>query len=142
MRIRGVVFKVLTFRYLNVSVLLTEQINLYLRMDRKPHKKEPLSRANAVLGLAVKDPTNNFCLFLSIICSDGVHFRCEHKNCQATTRPICSEFWGFYSNLRPPKWLRIILEMFRFRENQKSLKNITWDYSGVFGKISISGFQF
>lgn len=41
-------------RYLNVSVLLTEQINLYLRMDRKPHKKEPLSRANAVLGLAVK----------------------------------------------------------------------------------------
>ena len=62
-------FKVLTFRYLNVSVLLTEQINLYLRMDRKPHKKEPLSRANAVLGLAVKDPTNNSCLFLSIICS-------------------------------------------------------------------------
>ena len=45
-------------RYLNVSVLLTEQINLYLRMDRKPHKKEPLSRANAVLGLAVKDPTD------------------------------------------------------------------------------------
>ena len=45
-------------RYLNVSVLLTEQINLYLRMDRKPHKKEPLSRANAVLGLAVKDPTH------------------------------------------------------------------------------------
>ena len=46
------------FRYLNVSVLLTEQINLYLRMDRKPHKKEPLSRANAVLGLAVKDRTS------------------------------------------------------------------------------------
>ena len=45
-------------RYLNVSVLLTEQINLYLRMDRKPHKKEPLSRANAVLGLAVKERTS------------------------------------------------------------------------------------
>lgn len=41
-------------RYLNSSVLLTEQINLYLRMERKPHKKEALSRANAVLGLAVK----------------------------------------------------------------------------------------
>ena len=27
-------------------------------MDRKPHKKEPLSRANAVLGLAVKDRTS------------------------------------------------------------------------------------
>jgi len=41
-------------RYLNSSVLYTEQINLYLRMDRKPHKKESLTRANAVLGLAVK----------------------------------------------------------------------------------------
>lgn len=41
-------------RYLNSSVLLTEQINLYLRMERKPHKKDALSRANAVLGLAVK----------------------------------------------------------------------------------------
>ena len=26
---------------------------------------------------------------------DGVYFRCEHKNCQATTRPICSKFWFF-----------------------------------------------
>lgn len=41
-------------RYMNSSVLLTEQINLYLRMDRKPHKKDALSRANCVLGLAVK----------------------------------------------------------------------------------------
>ncbi|CBY35337.1 unnamed protein product [Oikopleura dioica] len=41
-------------RYMNSSGLITEQINLYLRMDRKPHKKEALSRANAVLGLAVK----------------------------------------------------------------------------------------
>jgi hypothetical protein len=41
-------------RYMNSSGLITEQINLYLRMDRKPHKKEALSRANAVLGLAMK----------------------------------------------------------------------------------------
>ena len=38
-------------------------------MDRKPHKKEPLSRANAVLGLAVKDPNHNSYGIHGIICS-------------------------------------------------------------------------
>eukprot|EP00088_Acartia_fossae_P064512 TRINITY_DN7938_c0_g2_i2.p1 TRINITY_DN7938_c0_g2~~TRINITY_DN7938_c0_g2_i2.p1 ORF type:complete len:306 (-),score=43.04 TRINITY_DN7938_c0_g2_i2:216-1070(-) len=38
-------------KYWNPSVLLTEQINIYLRLEEKPHKKEPLVLANNVLKL-------------------------------------------------------------------------------------------
>ncbi|KAK7912541.1 hypothetical protein WMY93_012752 [Mugilogobius chulae] len=38
----------------NSSVLLTEQINLYLRMEKKPNKKEELNIVNNVLKLATK----------------------------------------------------------------------------------------
>ncbi|KAJ8020993.1 putative homeodomain transcription factor 2 [Holothuria leucospilota] len=41
-------------KFRNTSVLLTEQINLYLNMERKPHKKEELLLANNVLKLASK----------------------------------------------------------------------------------------
>lgn len=37
----------------NLSVLITEQINLYLQLERKPHKKDALMLANHVLKLAV-----------------------------------------------------------------------------------------
>lgn len=36
----------------NLSVLLTEQINLYLKLEQKPHKKEELTLANNVIKLA------------------------------------------------------------------------------------------
>lgn len=36
----------------NLSILITEQINLYLQMEQKPHKKEELNLANNVLKLA------------------------------------------------------------------------------------------
>ena len=36
----------------NLSVLITEQINLYLQQEQKPHKKEELQLANHVLKLA------------------------------------------------------------------------------------------
>ena len=36
----------------NLSVLITEQINLYLQLEQKPHKKEELTLANHVLKLA------------------------------------------------------------------------------------------
>ncbi|RWS17689.1 putative homeodomain transcription factor-like protein [Dinothrombium tinctorium] len=36
----------------NLSVLITEQINLYLQMEQKPHKKDELNLANNVLKLA------------------------------------------------------------------------------------------
>ncbi|RWS29231.1 putative homeodomain transcription factor-like protein [Leptotrombidium deliense] len=36
----------------NLSVLITEQINLYLQMEQKPHKKDTLNLANNVLKLA------------------------------------------------------------------------------------------
>lgn len=36
----------------NLSVLITEQINLYLQLQQKPHKKEELTLANHVLKLA------------------------------------------------------------------------------------------
>ncbi|XP_076327307.1 putative homeodomain transcription factor isoform X3 [Tachypleus tridentatus] len=39
-------------KYRNFSVLITEQINLYLHMEQKPHKKEELMLANNVLKLA------------------------------------------------------------------------------------------
>ncbi|XP_061742002.1 putative homeodomain transcription factor 1 isoform X1 [Nerophis ophidion] len=41
-------------KYSNSSVLLTEQINLYLKMEKKPNKKEELSIVNNVLKLASK----------------------------------------------------------------------------------------
>ncbi|XP_015593085.1 putative homeodomain transcription factor 1 [Cephus cinctus] len=39
-------------KYRNLSVLITEQINLYLQIEQKPHKKEELMVANCVLKLA------------------------------------------------------------------------------------------
>ncbi|XP_063992480.1 protein phtf isoform X2 [Diachasmimorpha longicaudata] len=39
-------------KYRNLSVLITEQINLYLQIEQKPHKKEELTVANSVLKLA------------------------------------------------------------------------------------------
>ncbi|KAL0274911.1 UNVERIFIED_CONTAM: hypothetical protein PYX00_002933 [Menopon gallinae] len=39
-------------KYRNLSVLLTEQINLYLQIEQKPNKKEELMVANSVLKLA------------------------------------------------------------------------------------------
>lgn len=41
-------------KYSNSSVLLTEQINLYLKMEKKPNKKEELCIVNNVLKLATK----------------------------------------------------------------------------------------
>ncbi|CAB0044323.1 unnamed protein product [Trichogramma brassicae] len=39
-------------KYRNLSILITEQINLYLQIEQKPHKKEELTVANNVLKLA------------------------------------------------------------------------------------------
>lgn len=36
----------------NLSILITEQINLYLQIEQKPHKKDELNVANSVLKLA------------------------------------------------------------------------------------------
>uniref|UniRef100_A0A8C5LN08 Putative homeodomain transcription factor 1 n=1 Tax=Leptobrachium leishanense TaxID=445787 RepID=A0A8C5LN08_9ANUR len=41
-------------KYSNVSVLLTEEINLYLKMEKKPNLKEQLSIVNNVLKLSSK----------------------------------------------------------------------------------------
>ncbi|KAM4872746.1 protein PHTF1 isoform 2-T3 [Thomomys bottae] len=41
-------------KYSNVSVLLTEQINLYLKMEKKPNKKDQLTLVNNVLKLSTK----------------------------------------------------------------------------------------
>lgn len=40
-------------KYRNLSVLITEQINLHLQIEQKPHKKEELNVANNVLKLAI-----------------------------------------------------------------------------------------
>lgn len=39
-------------KYRNLSVLITEQINLYLQIEQKPEKKNELMVANSVLKLA------------------------------------------------------------------------------------------
>ncbi|XP_018420080.1 PREDICTED: putative homeodomain transcription factor 1 [Nanorana parkeri] len=41
-------------KYSNVSLLYTEQINLYLKMEKKPNKKEQLTIVNNVLKLSSK----------------------------------------------------------------------------------------
>ncbi|KAM9320255.1 protein PHTF1 [Gastrophryne carolinensis] len=41
-------------KYSNVSILLTEEINLYLKMEKKPNKKEQLTIVNNVLKLSSK----------------------------------------------------------------------------------------
>ncbi|XP_048354526.1 protein PHTF1 isoform X3 [Sphaerodactylus townsendi] len=41
-------------KYSNVSILLTEQVNLYLKMEKKPDKKEQLILVNNVLKLSTK----------------------------------------------------------------------------------------
>ncbi|XP_073523268.1 protein PHTF1 isoform X2 [Phyllobates terribilis] len=41
-------------KYSNVSILLTEEINLYLKMEKKPNKKEQLNIVNNVLKLSSK----------------------------------------------------------------------------------------
>ncbi|XP_058842107.1 protein PHTF2-like isoform X4 [Acipenser ruthenus] len=41
-------------KYSNTSILLTEQINLYLKMEKKPNKKDELILVNNVLKLATK----------------------------------------------------------------------------------------
>ncbi|XP_054835829.1 protein PHTF1 isoform X2 [Eublepharis macularius] len=41
-------------KYSNVSILLTEQVNLYLKMEKKPNKKEQLILVNNVLKLSTK----------------------------------------------------------------------------------------
>ncbi|CAL8143969.1 unnamed protein product [Orchesella dallaii] len=41
-------------KYRNLSVIITEQLNLYLKMEQKPHKKEELLVANNVLKLAAE----------------------------------------------------------------------------------------
>uniref|UniRef100_A0A2K5F810 Putative homeodomain transcription factor 1 n=1 Tax=Aotus nancymaae TaxID=37293 RepID=A0A2K5F810_AOTNA len=43
-----------TFLMINVSILLTEQINLYLKMEKKPNKKDQLTLVNNVLKLSTK----------------------------------------------------------------------------------------
>ncbi|XP_037043211.1 putative homeodomain transcription factor [Bradysia coprophila] len=39
-------------KYRSISVLITEQINLYLQIEQKPHKKDELMVSNSVLKLA------------------------------------------------------------------------------------------
>lgn len=40
-------------KYRNLSVLITEQINLHLQIEQKPHKKDEFNVANNVLKLAI-----------------------------------------------------------------------------------------
>ena len=74
-------------KYRNLSVLITEQINLYLQMEQKPHKKEELMVANNVLKLAeclLKVLNIYFACRIDIIflfVSLSICFRCSKELC-------------------------------------------------------------
>lgn len=58
-------------KYRNLSVLITEQINLHLQIEQKPHKKDELTVANNVLKLAIdllKVRFRSFFLKLLVLC--------------------------------------------------------------------------
>ena len=61
-------------KFWNPSVLLTEQINIYLRLEEKPHKKEPLVLANNVLKL-----TSDLIKVILIIKVKGSVFVCVYR---------------------------------------------------------------
>jgi hypothetical protein len=53
-------------KYRNLSVLITEQINLHLQIEQKPQKKEELALSNNVLKLAIDLIKVPVCLFVEI----------------------------------------------------------------------------
>ena len=71
---------------------------------------------------------------------DGVHFRCDQKNCWAHGR-FAENFWYFIQHRGIRNDLDLIWKYFSFGKIRNLKKNIAWDYSEGFGKTPISGFQ-
>lgn len=64
-------------KYSSLSVLITEQINMYLHMEQKPQKKDELTLANNVLKLVsvLLKVSHNFVAFCTLLQINN--YRCE-----------------------------------------------------------------
>jgi len=83
-------------KYRNTSVLLTEQMNLYIQMEQKPHKKEQLLLANNVLKLAsdlLKELETPF--KISGLSANPILYNCTKLVVLSAVSGVLSEMLGF-----------------------------------------------
>ncbi|CAH1108072.1 unnamed protein product, partial [Psylliodes chrysocephalus] len=83
-------------KYRNLSVLITEQINLHLQIEQKPHKKDELNVANNVLKLAIdllKELENPF--KISGISANPILYNCTKLVILSALSGVFSEMLGF-----------------------------------------------
>ncbi|XP_022691002.1 putative homeodomain transcription factor isoform X2 [Varroa jacobsoni] len=91
-------------KYRNHSILITEQINLYLHMEQKPQKKEELVLANNVLKLAadlLKELESPF--KISGICANPYLYNITKVICVSAFSAALSELFGFKLKLHKIK---------------------------------------
>lgn len=91
-------------KYRNLSVLITEQINLYLHMEQKPHKKEELMLANNVLKLAadlLKELESPF--KISGLCANPYLYNVTKVVCLSAFSAALTELFGFKLKLHKIK---------------------------------------
>ncbi|XP_064484901.1 protein PHTF1-like isoform X2 [Ornithodoros turicata] len=91
-------------KYRNLSVLITEQINLYLHMEQKPHKKEELILANNVLKLAadlLKELESPF--KISGLCANPYLYNITKVVCLSAFSAALTELFGFKLKLHKIK---------------------------------------
>ncbi|CAG9863736.1 unnamed protein product [Phyllotreta striolata] len=91
-------------KYRNLSVLITEQINLHLQIEQKPHKKDTLTVANNVLKLAIdllKELESPF--KISGISANPILYNCTKLVILSALSGVFSEMLGFKLKLHKIK---------------------------------------
>lgn len=91
-------------KYRNLSVLITEQINLHLQIEQKPHKKDELNVANNVLKLAIdllKELENPF--KISGLSANPILYNCTKLVILSALSGVFSEMLGFKLKLHKIK---------------------------------------
>ncbi|XP_066262455.1 protein phtf isoform X2 [Euwallacea similis] len=92
-------------KYRNLSVLITEQINLHLQIEQKPHKKDELTVANNVLKLAIdllKELENPF--KISGFCANPILYNIIKLVILSALSGVLSEILGFKLKLHKIKF--------------------------------------
>ncbi|CAG9836717.1 unnamed protein product [Diabrotica balteata] len=91
-------------KYRNLSVLITEQINLHLQIEQKPQKKDELNVANNVLKLAIdllKELENPF--KISGLSANPILYNCTKLIILSALSGVFSEMLGFKLKLHKIK---------------------------------------
>ncbi|CAN7999776.1 unnamed protein product, partial [Ixodes hexagonus] len=92
-------------KYRNLSVLITEQINLYLHMEQKPHKKEELMLANNVVrifySLFIAELESPF--KISGLCANPYLYNITKVVCLSAFSAALTELFGFKLKLHKIK---------------------------------------